>query len=190
MNLPFITDQNYNSIDYTTNGLPKAEYDNCTFKNCNFSNTYLSGITFLECEFIDCNFSSVKLGETAFKDVIFRDCKLLGAPFNECNSFLLAMTFNNCQLNLSSFYNLTLKNTQFNNCKLEKTDFSKTNLQNSVFNNCNLHLTVFENTNIEKVDFRTSYNYSISPSNNKIKGAKFSKNEIFGLLKDYKIIIE
>ena len=122
--------------------------------------------------------------------LFFKDCKLVGTPFNECNNFLLAMTFNNCQLNLASFYNLKLNNTKFNNCKLEHTDFTNSNLKQSTFLKCDLNNAVFDNTNLEKTDFRTAYNYSISPSNKKIKGAKFSKNEIFGLLKDYNIIIE
>jgi hypothetical protein len=45
----------------------------------------------------------------------------------------------------------------------------------------------FENTIIEKVDFRTSYNYSIDLEINKVKKAKFSLTGVVGLLDKYDI---
>jgi hypothetical protein len=48
----------------------------------------------------------------------------------------------------------------------------------------------FERTVLEKVDFRTSYNYSIDPELNRIKNAKFSIVGIIGLLDKYDIEVE
>ncbi|HIC30288.1 MAG TPA: pentapeptide repeat-containing protein, partial [Flavobacteriaceae bacterium] len=62
--------------------------------------------------------------------------------------------------------------------------FSKAN-----FDNCDLKNAVFEQTNLEQANFFTAINYSINPERNKIKGAKFSKDQISGLLDTYKIII-
>jgi len=44
-------------------------------------------------------------------------------------------------------------------------------------------------TNLEKVDFYTSIGYSFNPSKNNRKKARFSKNEVAGLLSDFDIII-
>lgn len=104
MSLPVIDNQTYNSTNYTTNKIAKAEYIDCTFTNCNFENSDISNITFLECEFIDCNFSNVNVMHTTFNDVTFSDCKLVGVLFQNCNDFLLAFSFMDCTLNLSSFY--------------------------------------------------------------------------------------
>ena len=190
MHQALILDKNFKNIDYTTNELPKAEYDNCTFIDCNFSDSYLTGINFLECEFIDCNFSSAKVKGVTFNNIVFKNCKLLGLPFYDCNSFLLSMQFIGCQLSLASFNNLNLKDSSFRDCKLEKVDFTNVNLSTVSFSSCDLNQAIFNNTNLEKTDFRSSYNYSFSPENNKIKGAKFSKEEVLGLLKSYNIIIE
>lgn len=62
------------------------------------------------------------------------------------------------------------------------------NLSNAVFSNCDLSGAVFDATNLEKADFRTSVNYSIDPALNKLKKARFSLSEIYGLL--YKLDIE
>jgi hypothetical protein len=48
----------------------------------------------------------------------------------------------------------------------------------------------FDQTILEKVDFRTSYHYSIDPEVNRIKKAKFSILGVAGLLGKYDIEIE
>ena len=189
MNLPFIADKTFKNKDYTTTPLPKGEYDNCTFINCDFSESYLAMISFLECEFIDCNLSLTKTKNTAFKDAIFNNCKLLGLPFHDCNPFLFSVRFNNCTLNLASFYNLKIKATTFKGCKLEQTDFTNTDLTASVFDDCDFHQAIFDNAILEKVDFTTSRNIGFNPENNRLKGAKFSKENALGLLSHYNIDI-
>jgi len=47
----------------------------------------------------------------------------------------------------------------------------------------------FDKTMLEKADFRTAYNYSIDPDNNRIKKAKFSQSGLGGLLHKYDIVI-
>ena len=190
MDLNFISDKTYTGTSYSSIALPKGEYDNCTFINCDFSESYLSNISFLECEFIDCNLSMVKTKGTTLKDVVFNNCKLVGFPFHDCNAFLLSITFDGCQLNLSSFFNLKLNLTSFKSCKLEQVDFTNTDLRESKFIECNLYQTIFDNTNLEKVDFTTSYNLTINPETNRIKNACFSKENALGLLSNYQINID
>jgi hypothetical protein len=73
---------------------------------------------------------------------------------------------------------------------LQEEDFTETVLMSSVFDNCDLGSAIFENTNLEKSDFKTAFNFNINPEKNRLKGAKFSKENLYGLLSDYKIIIE
>ncbi len=190
MDLNFISDKTFSGNSYTSESLPKGEYDNCTFVNCDFSESYLSNISFLECEFIDCNLSMVKTKDTALKDVVFNNCKLVGFPFQDCNPFLFEVKFYECQLNLSSFFNLKLKATTFKSCSLEQTDFTNSDLSQSRFIKCNLHHTIFDNTNLENVDFTSAYNLSIDPEKNRIKNAHFSKDNALGLLNIYQIKID
>jgi uncharacterized protein YjbI with pentapeptide repeats len=115
---------------------------------------------------------------------------MLGLQFEECNEFGLAFTFENCRLNNSSFYKLKIKKTLFKDSDLSEVDFTECDLSSAIFEKCNLLQTVFDNTNIEKADFRTSFNYTIDPENNKIKKAVFSINGVAGLLRKYNIEIE
>ena len=99
------------------------------------------------------------------------------------------MDFENCQLDLSSFYKLNFSNRKFQSCSLKEVDFTETNLKNNLLENCNLQGALFFGSNLEKVDFRTSYNFSIDPENNNIKKAKFSLTAIHGLLEKHQIEI-
>ena len=186
----FIENEIFEKADYSKVKLAKGEYDDCTFKNCLFLNVNVSETIFIDCEFVNCNFSNSYLKNTSFRSVIFKNCKLLGLQFNDCNPFLLSIGFEECHLNIVSFYKMKLKNTKFNKCKLQEVDFSETDLTNASFNNCDLIGSIFNATILEKADFRTSYNYSIDPEINRLKKAKFSLHGVVGLLGKYQIEIE
>jgi uncharacterized protein YjbI with pentapeptide repeats len=190
MNEAFFEDKKYKEENFSLHRIPKGTYDACTFQNCNFGDTDLSGLNFNECEFIDCDFSMAKLGGTTLNDVQFKNCKLLGLHFDHCNDILFSMRFEYCNLNLSLFYKRNLKNTKFNNCQLHEVDFTETDLSGSSFINCDFSGAVFDQANLEKTDFRSSFNYIIDPEKNRIRKAKFSLNNITGLLQNYDIEIE
>ncbi|MPM49119.1 hypothetical protein SDC9_95847 [bioreactor metagenome] len=82
-----------------------------------------------------------------------------------------------------------MKRTIFEDCILSEVDFSDAILAESSFLNCDLNGSIFNNTNLEKADFRTSFNYSIDPTVNRIKKAKFSIEGSKGLLDKFDIEI-
>jgi len=186
----YIQDKEFNKDDIGDKGLMVADFENCIFNNCDLSNADLSKRVFIDGEFISCNLSSAKLNKAAFKTVKFKECKLLGLHFEDCDDFLFEVAFENCQLNLSSFYKMKIKKIRFKNCNLSEVDFIESDLSNAIFDTCDLTGTRFENTILEKADLRTSYGYSINPELNKIKKARFSIHGIAGLLDKYDIEIE
>ena len=185
----YIEEESFANINFAEIELLGHDYENCKFFNCNFTNANLSAINFIDCEFNVCNFSLTNLTSTGMRDIKFNDCKLLGLHFNTCNNFLFAVSFNNCVLQLSSFYKLKIKKTIFRSTQLEEVDFTEADLSGSVFENCDLYKTIFQKTILQKVDFRTAINYSINPEQNSIKKAKFSLPDVVGLLNNYNIEI-
>ena len=184
-----IADKTFKNVDYTQVRLPKGEYENCVFEGCNFSGSYLDNQNFMECQFIECNLSNANIAHTTFKEVIFSNCKMIGLKFAECNDFLMDFTFDSCTLNFSSFYGLDLKSQKFDTCKLIEVDFTETDLSNSVFVDCHLDGAIFDRTNLEKSDLRQARNFNIDPEKNRIKKARFSKENVLGLLRSYDIAI-
>jgi fluoroquinolone resistance protein len=190
MGKEFIEEKTFEKEDFTLTPLAKGEYEYCNFISCNFSNGDLSGNKFLECKFAGCNMSLAKLNKTAFRDIVFKDCKMLGLNFENCDQFGFTVSFDNCMLNHSSFYQIKLKKTKFKDSKLQEVDFTECDLSSSLFDKCDLSSTKFENTILEKADFRTAFGYSINPEINRIRKARFSIFGIPGLLDKYDIDID
>lgn len=115
---------------------------------------------------------------------------MLGLRFDECQTLLLAFTFENCQLDFSSFYKLKLKGTTFKNCKLHEVEFREADLTNARFDECDLTRALFENTILNGADFRSAANFSIDPELNKVKRTRFSDSGLRGLLHKYDLVIE
>jgi len=99
------------------------------------------------------------------------------------------MTFQSCLMNLTSFYQLKFKQKTFTNCSLNEADFTESDLTESNFNSCDLKRAIFDRSILIKVDFTTALNFRIDPENNRIKGAKFSKENLSGLLSKYQLKI-
>jgi fluoroquinolone resistance protein len=189
MSQPFFDDKTFTKTDFTTQSLEKGTYENCTFTDCNFSGSTFAGVSFAECTFTGCDLSMVKLPQTALRDVQFKNCKLLGVHFHTCNNFLFTVNFENCMLNLASFYKLGMKKTRFTNCTLHEVDFTETDLSAALFPDCDLAGAVFDQTNLEKTDLSGAYNYAIDPETNRIRKARFALHGLPGLLLKYQVEI-
>lgn len=113
---------------------------------------------------------------------VYKDCKMLGLHFENCDQLGLAVSFENCQLDHSSFYQMKLNHTTFLNTSLREVDFTETGLKNALLDQCDLLNAIFDNTNLEKADLSSAFNYSIDPENNRIRGAKFSLPSVVGLI--------
>ena len=114
---------------------------------------------------------------------------MTGLHFDLCENFLFAVDFDNCILDLSSFYKVKLKKTRFKSRRLHEADFVEADLTLAVFDNCDLARANFENTLLERADFRTAYNYTMDPGINKLRKAQFSLPAVVGLLSKYEIEI-
>jgi len=109
----FVEETTFEKEDFNLENLERGDYELCTFMNCNFANSDLSNTRFVDCEFQDCNLSATKIGGTGLQDVRFNNCKMLGLQFDECSDFLFRVSFDNCQLNHSSFFSNKLVKVSF-----------------------------------------------------------------------------
>ena len=183
------TETVFEKKDFREAPLEKGEYEQCQFVHCDFSNADLSGILFIDCSFSHCNLSLVVLAKTCFRDVVFKDCKMWGLHFEHADPFGFSVSFDACSLNHSSFYQMKLKKMVFTGCSLVEVDLAEADLGGAVFDACDLAGAVFDRTNLEKADFRSAVHYSIDPTANKIKKARFSIDGLAGLLDKFDIEI-
>ena len=143
----------------------------------------------MECRFMDCDLTNANVTHTIFKECLFKGSKLVGLRFEDCNDFLMSLQFENCNLTLASFYRLPLKAIVFADCILVETDFTEADLTQATFNHCNMEHAIFRQTILDKADLCTSFNFNIDPAENQLKKAKFSKDNLLGLLKKYDIVV-
>jgi fluoroquinolone resistance protein len=165
--------------------LKLGDYDQCRFMGCDFSNTSLAGMYFSDCTFMHCNFSSCQLSNVVLNDVLFKGSKMLGLHFEDCHKVPFGFRFEDCVADFSSFTKCRMKGFSFIRCSLRETDFSGADLQEVLFDGCDLEKAVFEQSNLEKSDFRTSYHFSIDPSQNRMRKARFAPDRLEGLLNKF-----
>lgn len=106
-----------------------------------------------------------------------------------CRDFGLSIRFVNSSLNYASFNRKVIRKTVFKSCSLQGTDFMETDLTEAVFDECDFSGAQFDRTILEKADLSTSRNIVLSPESNRIKKAKFSKENLGGLLAKYDLEI-
>lgn len=190
MHQHYVEGKIFNAADIENGQLLKGDYEGCTFNAIDFSNADLSGITFIECIFSQCNLSGAQVSATGFQDVTFDGCKMVGLLFDAANPFLFSIRCNRSALDFCSFQNFRLRDSTFTDCSLQEADLTGAEIQKISFNGCDLQRAVFHGTNLEGADFRTAFNFSIHPEENRVKGAKFSASGVMGLLEHYGIIVE
>lgn len=189
MQLPFFEQRSEKGINFQQTPLPLGEYEDCQFIQCNLEGLDLSGYRFTNCLFKDCNLSLVQVHQTAFRSACFDACKILGVHFEDANPFGLEFQFLNCQLDNSSFVGISLKDSRFEHCQLQQVDFTESDLRKIHFIHCDFEGAQLENCQLQETDFRSSYHYTLDPSQNKLKKTRFSQDGLKGLLTQFDLLI-
>ncbi len=170
--------------------IAQGEYESCRFTSCDFQESTLTGSIFSNCLFEHCNMSNARVGGVSIQESIFINCKLMGLRFDSCNSFGFSVRFEKCLLDHSSFFDMNLRNCFFTGCRLMYADFSGADISGISMTACDLGNAIFERTNMQGTDLRNSFNFSISPEDNQIKGARFSSDQVLRLLDKYQVRID
>ncbi|HTJ11316.1 MAG TPA: pentapeptide repeat-containing protein [Dinghuibacter sp.] len=174
------------SFDRLT-ALSLGEYEDCRFNHCDFSGASLAGSRFINCRFTDCNLSLAGLANTSLQEVHFKGCKMLGLRFDTCSAFGMSLSFTDCVLDNSSFYKIKNHFFYAGQSRLREVDFTDADLTGAIFDDCDLRDAHFENTLLEKADLRTATHYTIDPTRNRVKKARFSWPGVAGLLTAFDI---
>ena len=180
--------ETFHNIDFTEQPNDRLQYEDCLFVNCVFAT--LADTDFIECTFLNCNLSNVRFNFCGLQNAEFTDCKLIGADFSPTKDFLFAVHFKNCFMDYTSFDRKKMNKSSFDNCKIHGANFTQADLSKSSVSNCDLHESIFAGTDLSGIDFTSSRNFLIDPNVNILKKAKFSRQDLTGLLYRLDIIIE
>lgn len=180
--------ESINNVDFTETKPVEFAYEQVTFNSCTFSD--LSGIDFMDCVLKNCNLSNALVKNCKFSDIIFSNCKLTGVNFSESKDFAFGVRFEECILDYAIFERKKLGKSMFSKCKIHGADFTQADLSKCKIHDCDFWDAVFDNTNLAGMDFTTSKNFTIDPTSNSIRKAKFLSSDLAGLLARFDIIIK
>lgn len=186
----YFIDIEYNRHAFTRDEINLMEFEKCIFTHCDLSQCNLIGVTFIDCRFVNCNFKGTKINHTALRAVQFEYCEMQEVNFAMCDKLLFDISFTSCKLDFAKFYGLKIKKTYFGSCSMIAVDFMNADLTASVFHACNLHQSEFGKANASRVDFRTSYLYTIDPTTTVVAKALFSPDQVKGLLFKHQLVIQ
>lgn len=167
--------------------LENKEFSNCYFIDCDFTGSNFRKSTFKNCKFEKCNLTLIKNDSTSFDKIEFIDSKIIGVRFDRFRKENLSFNFKNCFLKQCSFNDLQIPETKFIKCSLEGVDFEETNLEGANFRESLFQDCSFENCILKESVFLKAKGFIINPTINNLQKARFSKDSLYGLVKEFGI---
>ncbi|MGE6460812.1 pentapeptide repeat-containing protein [Pseudoalteromonas tetraodonis] len=179
-------DQSFSNFTANAKRFSDIEFEQCQFIDCDFSHSQFSACRFIECEFINCNLTELNWNYSSLEGVSFANCKLNSIMWGQVNWPQLALTspvsFKQCELSHSSFFELQLKALTMTNCFAKDVDFRHANLTQSNFSDTDFRDSLFHQTNLRKANFFGATQFNIDITSNDVSNAKFERLEALNLL--------
>lgn len=173
-------------IDFTQKTPEPGLYEACKFTNCHAGSSGFRGLVLSDCQWEGGSWVSVPVGDSlALRGVVFRHAEIRQCDFSRLNTLGLSIRFESCKLEHVHFNELNLAKLSMVNCRLRNCDFSGSNLKGADFSDSSLDQVIFSRCNLEKADFRTARDFVLNPGDNQMKGARFSSDNLAGLVQHW-----
>ena len=173
--------------------LVSNEFHDCTFDRCSFTETAFQNCRFVNCVFMRCDLSLLQVSKCSFAAARFESSKVMGVNWTRARWSAAKLgppvSFSKCAISHSTFIGLNLKRIQIQDCVSVDVDFREADLSQADFAGTDLSDSLFLNTNLTTADLSRARNYQIDPSQNIVKGARFSLPEAISLLYNLDIIL-
>ena len=180
------TEQTFKDLNLSHALLKSNSFNECRFERCIFEEAHFRNCRFVNCLFKNCDLSLVQIPNCSFSGARFENSKVIGINWAQAHWSDKALwdpiEFKKCSLSHSTFLGVDLNGIKMLRCEAINVDFRETDLTQADFSFTDLRDSLFLNANLSRADFRYARNYTIDPSQNTLKGAKFSLPEAMSLL--------
>ena len=174
--------------------LREVEYNDCTFKNCRWDGVRIENCSFLSCTFEHCTWSGVVFSFSQMSDAWFSGCAFRSVAWGGLQGrSALVQPFGKaerCEFRYNEFSGMTLTRFDFSSCRFGDCTFDDCKLAGADFRGVPLGRTQFSRCDLEKADFREATDYAIDPTDNRLRGARFSFPDVVALLSGFGLKIE
>jgi fluoroquinolone resistance protein len=178
------------SRDEMWGDLRDARFDSCTFRGVDWSGKDLRGARFEDCVFHECDWSNARMLGVGLQDVRFEKCKMVGVDFAVCNTLGWKVQVVDCRLDSANFEGMDVRGMTWKGGRAQGADFTGAQADGVDFDGVDLTDAVFERTRLEGANFRTAFGWRIRPEENRIRGAKFRRDDLAGLVAGWNIDLE
>jgi fluoroquinolone resistance protein len=186
-------DQVFKNVRLERVELVSSEFHDCTFVRCSLVESVLRDCRFANCSFQACDLSLLQVPNSTFSATRFEDSKVIGVNWTRANwpeaRLHRPLGFFKCAISHSTFIGLSLRQIQIQDCVAVDVDFREADLSQADLTSTDLSQSLFSNTNLTEADLSRAHNYRIDPTQNTLKGAKFSLPEAISLLYGLDIIL-
>ena len=188
-------DRRFTGTDARGQTIMGAEFEGCSFERCAFNETVFARCRFVECRFEGCDLSVVRFLDTRLSEVGFSGSKLSGVDWTlpaeaQALRLPLAVSFEECVLDYGSFFGVALGGITMRRCQAHEVDLSEADLSGADLSDTDFAGAKFLHTKLLKADLRGARRYTIDPTANPLKGARFSLPEAVSLLRAFGIKVE
>jgi uncharacterized protein YjbI with pentapeptide repeats len=128
--------------------------------------------------------------DTVLRRVEFKKSDLRGMNFEAAAEFGFGIACENSRLDNCSFVRRKMKDTPFRGGELRECYFAGCDLSGAVFDGCDMTGTTFEECNLSGADLRTAIGYVINPLDNRVARARFSEQNLAGLVGPLGVVVE
>lgn len=186
-------EQNFSSLSYPSTLIENKLFEGCRFIRANFSESQFIRCKFVDCEFDNCNLTAVQFTSSLFNNSTFFESKVTGVNWAMLHGPNIRLSspfhFYNSIISHSSFYGLELQELVIEACIAHDVDFREADLRRANFKLTDFENSQFVHTKLYQTDFTEAHNYSIDPTLNDIRKAKFSLPDAIHLLDGFDIQI-
>jgi len=186
-------EQNISGLNCPSSIIEDKLFEGCRFINVNFFESQFNRCKFIDCEFNNCNLSAAQFKASSLSTVTFFESKVTGVNWAMLNWPHIRLSspfqFYNSIISYSSFYGLELQELVIEACIAHEVDFREADLRRANFKLTDLEKSQFVHTKLYAADFTEAHSYSIDPSQNDIRKAKFSLPDAIHLLDGFDIEI-
>ena len=172
----------YKDIDFSDCRLEGVTFQECVFERCFFREMNLVNSSFKSCKFYSSEWILLKLNNAILFDLEFHNSKILGCNLGFANKFVFSIDFYSSLIVNCVFYSNDMTNRVIEDCTIKECDFMETDLSKSVFHKSVFQGTRFRKCHLYKTDFSKATGYMIDPFDNDIQNGIFSYPEVTSFL--------
>jgi fluoroquinolone resistance protein len=173
-------------LDHADGRIDAKVFEACTFTRCCFSDAVFDHCRFIDCTFRACDLSNLKPLASRFQNVAFEECKAIGIDWTRADwprfATPASLAFRKSIVSYCTFFGLELHELVLQECKVFSADFRQGDFTRSDFTYSDFADSTFGSTKLGHVDFSEAVNYVIDIRDNQLRGARFTRTEVAGLL--------